>query len=52
MNKKLLRLLKKHSHMLESLREYLRDLDVPERKELLKFDEYLLQAIKILEDIC
>jgi hypothetical protein len=52
MNKEIKDLLKKHSHMLESLREYLRDLDVPERKELLNFDKYLLQAIKILEDIC
>jgi hypothetical protein len=52
MNKKLLLLLKKHSHMLDSLREYLKDLGVPEQKHLLDFDKYLLQAIKILEDIC
>ena len=52
MNKKLLTLLKEHSRMLESLRIYLRDLDVPEQKQLLNFDKYLLEAIKILEDIC
>lgn len=52
MNKKLLTLLKKHSHMLDSLREYLKDLGVPEQKHLLDFDKHLLEAIKILEDIC
>ena len=52
MNKQVLDLLKKHSHMLDSLREYLKDLGVPEQKQLLNFDKYLLEAIKILEDIC
>ena len=38
--------------MLDSLREYLKDLGVPEQKHLLDFDKHLLEAIKILEDIC
>lgn len=52
MNKQILDLLKEHSRMLESLRIYLRDLGVPEQKHLLDFDKHLLEAIKILEDIC
>ena len=52
MNKELLELLINHSRMLDSLREYLKELGVPEQKQLLYFDVYLQEAIKILEDLC
>ena len=47
--KELLDLLVQHSYMLDSLREYLEDLGVPEQKHLLDFDKYLVKAIRILQ---